>query len=224
MIRCTGPGQIALEVWAYIHAWRALGQLRAEAAIEPLLSLLRFVDEIGDDWVAEELPVVYSMIGPVAIPALTAYLASASHGLWARAAACAALTKIGQKHPEARDDCVAVLTRQLERFPEQDPTLNADLIVGLVELNAVESAPVMERSFAANAVDLMMMGDWEDVQVELGLKEKREGPAPRFGWYEDVKEQERHLARQQKKQSDQKRKKKAKAKRKQQKASRKKNQ
>lgn len=169
MIRCTGPGQIALEVWAYIHAWRALGQLRAEAAIEPLLSLLRFVDEIGDDWVAEELPVVYSMIGPVAIPTLIAYLADASHGLWARAAACAALTKIGQKHPEARDDCVAVLTRQLERFPEQDPTLNADLIVGLVELNAVESAPVMERSFAADAVDLMMMGDWEDVQVELGL-------------------------------------------------------
>ena len=162
-------GSDSLEVWAYIHAWRALGQLRAEAAIEPLLSLLRFVDEVGDDWVTEELPVVYSMIGPVAIPTLIAYLADASHGLWARAAACAALTKIGQKHPEARDDCVAVLTRQLERFPEQDPTLNADLIVGLVELNAVESAPVMERSFAADAVDLMMMGDWEDVQVELGL-------------------------------------------------------
>ena len=28
----------SLEVWAPVHAWRALGQLHAEAAIEPLLS------------------------------------------------------------------------------------------------------------------------------------------------------------------------------------------
>ena len=79
----------------------------------------------------------------------------------------------------------------------------------------------------------MVMGDWEDVQVELGLKEKREGPRPRFGWFEDVgdvgdepsdmEEQERYLARQQQKQSEQNRKRKAKTKRKQRRASRKKN-
>ncbi|HEU5369606.1 MAG TPA: hypothetical protein VFU69_14125, partial [Ktedonobacterales bacterium] len=28
----------APEVWAPVHAWRALGQLRAEAAIEPLMA------------------------------------------------------------------------------------------------------------------------------------------------------------------------------------------
>ena len=74
------------------------------------------------------------------------------------------------------------------------------------------------------------MGDWEDVQVELGLKEERESPRPRFGWVEDVgdepsdmEEQERYLARQQQKQSEQNRKRKAKTKRKQRRASRKKN-
>src|SRR5947209_10881753 len=43
-----------LEFWAPVHAWRTLGQLHAEAAIEPLLRL--FEDHIGDDWVTEELP------------------------------------------------------------------------------------------------------------------------------------------------------------------------
>src|SRR5437588_4593364 len=40
-----------LEVWAPIHAWRALGQLHAEAAIEPLLSL--FEESEDDEWVIE---------------------------------------------------------------------------------------------------------------------------------------------------------------------------
>jgi hypothetical protein len=29
----------SLEVWAPVHAWRTLGQLRAETAIEPLMGL-----------------------------------------------------------------------------------------------------------------------------------------------------------------------------------------
>src|SRR5215218_8440609 len=58
-------------VWAPVHAWRTLGQLRAEAAIEPLLTLLSRIDEGQDDWIGEELPEVYEKIGPAAIPALT---------------------------------------------------------------------------------------------------------------------------------------------------------
>jgi len=30
----------SLDVWLPVHAWRALGQLRAEAAVEPLAGLL----------------------------------------------------------------------------------------------------------------------------------------------------------------------------------------
>jgi hypothetical protein len=66
----------SLESWAPIHAWRALGQLRAEAAIEPLLALF---DKLEDsEWVAEELPEVLGMIGPAALPALSAYMADRS--------------------------------------------------------------------------------------------------------------------------------------------------
>src|ERR1700738_4886085 len=53
-----------LEVWAPTHPWRALGQLHAEAAIEPLLSLFEALED--DDWVKDELPSVFGMIGPAA--------------------------------------------------------------------------------------------------------------------------------------------------------------
>ncbi len=158
-----------LEVWAPIHAWRALGQLRAEAAIEPLLSLLDEA-EGDDDWVMEELPEVYGMIGPAAIPAITEYIADDSHLDWARITAIGCLEKIGTMHPDSRDTCVAILTRRLKLCEEDDPTINAFVISSLIDMRALEAAPAIERAFAADCVDLSIAGDWDDVQVELGLK------------------------------------------------------
>ncbi len=157
----------SLEVWAPIHAWRALGQLRAEAAVEPLLSLFETLDE--SDWVMEELPEVFAMIGPAALAALAAYIADVSYDEEARMSAIPSVEQIGTRWPEARPACVALLMKQLERFAENEPEVNGFLILGLVELHAIEAAPLIERAFAARRVDLMVMGDWEDVQVKLGL-------------------------------------------------------
>ena len=157
----------SLEVWAPIHAWRALGQLRAEAAVEPLLSLFESLDE--SDWVMEELPEVFAMIGPAALAALAAYIADVSIDEEARISAIPSVEQIGMRWPEARPACVALLMKQLERFAENEPEVNGFLILGLVELHAAEAAPLIERAFAARRVDFMVMGDWEDVQVKLGL-------------------------------------------------------
>jgi hypothetical protein len=164
------------EVWAPVHAWRALGQLHAEAAIESLISLFQTIDEDDNEWAGEELPTVFGMIGPAAIPALTTYLADASHRLYARIAAISSLQRIAEMHPETRAECVAILTRQLEKGAEADPTLNGFLLASLLDLKAVESLPVIERALVADWVDESVAGDWEDVQIEFGLKEQRETP------------------------------------------------
>jgi hypothetical protein len=164
------------DVWAPAHAWRALGQLRAAEASAPLVQLFQRVDDSDDDFLNEDLPEAFGLIGAAAIPALTAYLADPSHGLWARVAVGQSLKEIGLRHLEARDECVAVLTHQLEKFKEQDPDLNAYLISPLLDLHAVESAPLIERAFAAGTVDESVAGDWEDVQIELGLISKRTKP------------------------------------------------
>ena len=63
---------------------------------------------------------------------------------------------------------------QLELFAVNDPEVNGFLVPSLVELKAIEAAPLIERAFAARCVDRMIMGDWEDVQVGLGLKSAEE--------------------------------------------------
>jgi hypothetical protein len=170
------------EMWAPVHAMRALGQLRAAAAAEPLSALLRRIDELEDEWVGEQLPVVYGMIGEAAIPVLSAYLADSAHGLRARNTAAQSLEEIARQQPETRETCVAALSRQLERFVENNVGLNASIVANLVELKAVESADVIEQAFAFDRVDMMVLGDWEDVQVKLGLKEGRERPHTPLEW------------------------------------------
>ena len=169
----------SLEVWAPVHAWRSLGQLRAEAAIEPLLELVRDADE-EDDWVFTEVPKALGQIGVAALPALTAQLSNRVYPRRVRASAEEAIEKIGKLHPELRSTCVEILTKELERFNLNHPTLNGFLTASLLDLKAVESASTIEQAYAADRVDSSICGDWDEVQVELGLKSREEVPKRRL--------------------------------------------
>jgi len=169
------------EVWATVHAWRALAQLHAEDAAEPLTRLLIRIDEFGDDWVGEDIPRAFGILGPAAIPTLRDYLADSAHGVWARVAAANGLQEIADRHPHTRDDVIAILVGQLEHFDEQDRTLNACIVSDLVcDLKAVTAAPIIEKAYAAGRVDVAVLGDWEDAQVYLGLLNERQTTAPNY--------------------------------------------
>ncbi len=166
--------------WAQVHAWRAVGQLRAEAAVEPLLGVLH--REEDNDWATSEIPDALAMIGPAALGPVRDALARAAREPepWEGGTLGVALEKIGQAHPETRDEAVSVLTDQLKAYDAQDPELNGFLVSSLIELRAVEAVPVMEAAFAAGAVDESVSGDWEDAQVELGLLAQRTTPRTRY--------------------------------------------
>jgi hypothetical protein len=181
------------EVWAPLHAWRALGQLQAEAAVEGLLSALYRIDDADDTWMLEEMPVVLGKIGPAAISALAEYIADSRNGEFSRIAAARALSEVGQRHPQARDRCVTVLSQQLAHYRRQDDGYNAFLISYLVDLKAVEAAAIMEKAFAADRVELVLQGDWEDVQVSLGLLEQRLTPPPQWGWVHESELESRQV-------------------------------
>jgi hypothetical protein len=60
------------------------------------------------------------------------------------------------------------------------------IISSLLNLEAVEAAPVMERAFAADRVDISIPGDWEDAQIELGLMQERQTPRPQYHTFWDA--------------------------------------
>ncbi len=156
-----------LEIWAPIHAWRSLGELRAEEAIEPLIFIFDALEDI--DWTSTEMPIVFGQIGPAAIPSLAAYLDNPGPDEYHLEIAGSCLRAIGTEHPESRDECVKIITEKLEKFQENDPGLNGFLLVNLIELKAVESASVIQSAFAADCIDELIVGDWDEAQFLLGL-------------------------------------------------------
>jgi len=164
--------------FAYVHAWRTLALLRAEAAIPLLVELM----ELDNDWAHEELPTVLGMIGPAAIDPLRTALGrwSLEVAPWAAGAAGSALVEVAQRFPETRDAVVEILARQLRWWGRHDPILNSMLIHDLVDLKAVEATPVIEEAFAADMVETDLDDDWEDVQVALGLLPARITPKPPY--------------------------------------------
>ena len=183
------------DYWAVVHAWRTVSELKAEAAIPALISALgRWGDdEAWWEWINEEFPEVFRAIGVAAIPALVDFLTDATQADFPRGTAARSLLEIGQQYPDSRLQCIEGVTRQLQAFTNNTSELNAFLIDVLVDLNAIESAAVIEQAFQLNCVDESIMGDWDEVQVSLGLKTREEVPLKRFNIMSDMPvRRERH--------------------------------
>ena len=177
----NGPHRGRPDLCAPVHAWRTLGLMQAVESAERLTELFPLVDEESDEWVVEALPRAFGRMGSGAIPVLSTYLAEPANGVWARITASASLAEIGKRFPDARDECVVRITEGLQSYAENDPTLNAFIVRDLTTLVAVEAAAVIEQAFGARRVNFLLQGDWEDVQVELGLLEHRVSPRE-FRW------------------------------------------
>ena len=81
-------------------------------------------------------------------------------------------------YPETKAECVAIITHQLELFAENDPEVNAFLILALRDLKVPEAMPLIKQAFDADSVDEFVVGTYDDVQVAFGLKQRTERP----GW------------------------------------------
>ncbi len=151
--------------WGPIHAWRALGQLRAQEAILPLMRLFHEVRD--NDWVIEEMPDVFAMIGSPAFSALADYLRDESYPTYSRLVAATSLMQIALVDPALREQSITVLAEQLGEFKKNSSGMNGVLIANLVELEAAEQADLIQRVFAEGSVDRFIVGDWRDIKNRL---------------------------------------------------------
>jgi hypothetical protein len=167
--------------WAPVHASRALGQLRSEAAIGPLIDRMGHLVSIDEDFLLGEAPRVLAMIGPPAIAPLADLLLDEARNKDFGIEATDALEQIGQAFPETRDEIVAILSRQLARKDPRIPDVNGFIISDLVALKATEAEELIREAFDANVVDLMVQGNWAWVRHDLGLGlEPEEHRYPQF--------------------------------------------
>jgi hypothetical protein len=165
--------------WAPMHAWRVLELMNSTEAVGPLVELFDLDDQSDSDLISEGLLDVIVRYGPAAIDHLANFLLETRHEGGGLVGAGEALARIGNQHPEHRDRIVQLISAALEaRYAGNAPDINGFWICDLMDLKAVESYPVIAKAFEEETVDFTIVGDLEDVQVELGLLEKRKTRRP----------------------------------------------
>ena len=154
-------------------AWRTLGQLRCHRSGRTLLlTSMQALRESEAPY--EELSHVYGMIGPAAIPPIAAYLADPTIHSSPACIAMSGLVEIVKRHPDRRDECVALLTEVLARAAGGNPATNGWIVATLLDFRAVEGDRYDQGGLpSGRAVDPSMAGDLEDVEIDLGFRKER---------------------------------------------------
>jgi hypothetical protein len=167
-----------------VIAWRALAYLGAEDAIAPLIALFPLAEE-GVQAVFTDLPGTFGGYGAAAIDPLLAYIRDGTQPHMARVVGVNALIAVGEVE-EHRETVGAHFADLLENYAKQDNEFNGYVMLGLVKTRHTAAADLIKQAFEAKQVDPFITGDWEKVQVALGLatyeeirnKERKSGGRP----------------------------------------------
>ena len=175
--------------WAVVHAWRTLAMLQDPGAIAVLMQVLQkwgqqetaavnpmdFDAEF--DWVSEEMPIVFGRTGLLALRDLQQALFDKSAPLPIREVAALAIAEIAKNFPASKAACVAMLVEQLTQFEQHPPAFSGFLIDALVQLQAIEVAPIIEQVLASDRIQAALPHhNWERIQVFMGLKKPAQFP------------------------------------------------
>lgn len=158
--------------WGYIHATYALGQLREIAALKILIQATLKLTEHEGFW--DIVGNVMGQIGPAGLPLLATAFRQHRQDFISSAPFITAIGKIGQTEEDGGTQAIQTLTELLKEHSRNSAEMNGHIIAELLDLGAVETAPIMKQAFQAEHVDPMIAGDWDTVQIELGLKPPRE--------------------------------------------------
>ena len=153
------------------HAWRILGLLKAEQAISPLLNEFQQVDP--EDWFSEEIPNVLALIGEKAILPMLAYLVDENIDEDAKLGITGVFSQIAQNEPEFKAQCQEILVSCLKQITTQESTLAGFLVSALLDLDAREEIEIIREAFQHGYIDIDVVGDIEQVEIELGLRQQR---------------------------------------------------
>lgn len=188
---------------AIMHSLILLARLQSSKGLDAVLEIMRQTGEFADyhlgDTASELIyPALYAC-GKDNVPAIENYLNQPGLDSYLRSQAPGALAMIVFKHPERRDEIIAVFRRLLNNMvvnlPVQkacDGSFAGFVMCNLIDIDAKELIPEIKATFATDCVNNMIAGKCKDVvkEIELGNgaidKDKYEIPDI-YEQYEDLK-------------------------------------
>ena len=166
-------GDIYPEDFANVHAWRALGQLRAVETIPELATL--FFWEVADKyaWIPDDLPLTFGLMGLSALPLMTRIAEDVETPFLPRSAAIDSIGEIARQPYVDTKYAVQPLMELLRKYSANEIWLNDKLVFLFSRLRVQAAYPLVKTVYQAGLLSAWAYGDWEDFQVFVGLLPER---------------------------------------------------
>ncbi len=154
-----------LAVLVPIHALHILQHLDISAVVADLIPIFDLDFDIMTDALIETL----ATAGATALPPLVDYMRDHTRWAWGRAYVTDGLQKIAEQHPETREHVIAILSQILEGAETDHQQVVTGAMSVLIELNAVETLPLIRRAFELGKIDEIVYGPWGEVLTAFGV-------------------------------------------------------
>lgn len=163
------PPDFPAWVFAPVHAWRALGQLKDPASARQVIAELleMYIELLADnDEGGSELPFVIKEFGDAAFGPLL----EAVRDLGPELPLLDAVYQLAQNNPGRQKLLVSALGILINEQADNEPQGNAALAILLGELDTEKQYSLaIERAYAADLVDETIAGDWGTLRTTYDL-------------------------------------------------------
>ena len=161
------------EYWAPVHAWRALGEMRAKDAVIALID--RFDDYHECYWASEELPYIIANICDADhIGKISNHLLDTSKDSASRIMAARTIKILADLYEDKKNEYIDIIACCLDESSQHSRSLNTVLVLALVDMQAQSKIDNIRLAFQEGRIDSFFAGDIEDIEIELGLRKKRD--------------------------------------------------
>lgn len=157
-------------IWAPVHAWRVLGILSTSEAAECLLQLL-WNDRQDDFYIPDYLPDAVGRSGPEAFMPLCLRTDDPCLTQQERLLPVNALIAMQEYYPSLKTDIAGQFKKLLADTVDDNEYLNSVIIDALVKMGCSEALPLIEQAYERERVDRSILGELDDLESELNLKE-----------------------------------------------------
>ena len=170
--------------YAPCHAIVALAQLKSLVIFDELIKRLDFFDE--DDYYRNSVFYYLQKVGFEKTDCLIDYFLDINNKQYDRMLILEALESFFNLNTALDEKIENALVEFLHREDELEDGLNAIAIHNLIDLTQAKYIDLIRNVFKKKPVDIFFDGDIEDIEIKVGLRQKRDTPRPRLFNFPDL--------------------------------------
>ena len=167
------PEDEGLEFFGVVHAWHVLSELEVEEAKELFIDMLEDCgDEIYDDWILSDFRRLIKPFRKDMYEYFAECAGLEGYGVWTRLEYIGTIGDMLKAKEVASEKVDEFIVKMLTN--SDNDIVNASVISICMDEKLIQHHALIKECYERRAVDIDHIGDLEDVEIKMGLREKRE--------------------------------------------------